>query len=228
MNNKIRDPIIKPPTPAEVWQTRQDFRPEMDSFEMVRTRPVFEDLNTFEAYAARVNTLLAVNICYSKVRQLAPRARHIMCAYRVSGMEDLCDDGEDHASLMMLKLMKKENISNTVVFVSRVPGPDQLGAKCFDIIRHLVLELFQMMAELPDKSPIDVHWRKSDWLRASRPQGPTVTTTTTPTAATVKVPSPAPEVPGWPTSGAACSDDWAEGDWDQTDRKRVASSPMED
>ena len=215
VNNKARDPIIKPPTPAEVWQLHQDFHPELQSFEMVRTWPVFEDLNTFEGYSAQVNTLLAVNLCYSKVRQLAPRARHIMCAYRVSGMEDLCDDGEDHAGLMMLKLMKKENINNTVVFVSRIPGPDQLGAKCFDIIRRLVFELFQMMADSADKTPVDVCWQKTDWLHTSCPQGPATTVSAT---AEVTTPEATPEIPDLSTDRR---DDWADSDWNQTELKQV-------
>ena len=81
-----------------------------------------------------------------------------MCAYNVSGMKDSCDDGEDHAGLLIAKMIKTANLTNVAIFVARETGPDQLGARRFDIIRDVVKELFQLLDFSTNKRAIDDRW----------------------------------------------------------------------
>ena len=78
-----------------------------------------------------------------------------MCAYNLSGMQDSCDDGEDHAGLLIAKMIQNANLSNVAIYVARETGPDQLGAHRFDIIRDVVKELFQLLDFSTNKRAID-------------------------------------------------------------------------
>ena len=86
INKKVECSIIHPPSPAEVCQNKLDYGPEMDSFELLSTRPKYKDGSTFQGFAVRVSKLLGVSVAYSKVRITAPKARHIKCAYHVAGV----------------------------------------------------------------------------------------------------------------------------------------------
>ena len=81
-----------------------------------------------------------------------------MCAYNLSGMQDSCDDGEDHAGLLIAKMIRNANLSNVAIYVARETGPDQLGAHRFDIIRDVVKELFQLLDFSTNKRAIDDRW----------------------------------------------------------------------
>ena len=77
-----------------------------------------------------------------------------------------------------------------------------------------------MMADSADKTPVDVCWRKTDWLRTSRPQGPATTVSATAEVTTLEA---TPEIPDLSTDR---QDDWADSDWNQTELKQVL--PMEE
>ena len=158
VNNKVKLGFIQPPSPGDVCQHKLHFNRELDSFELIRTRPITKEGNTFQGFTVRVSKLLGVSIAYSKVRIAAPKARHLMCAYNVSGMKDSCDDGEDHAGLLIAKMIKTANLTNVAIFMARETGPDQLGARRFDIIRDVVKELFQLLDFSTNKRAIDDRW----------------------------------------------------------------------
>ena len=133
----------------------------MNSFELLATRPTQQKGSTFQGFAVYASKLLGVSLAYSKVRITVPKARHIMCAYNMAGMRDSCDDGEDHAGILIEKMLHAQNLSGVAVFIARETGPDQLGQLRFEIIRKLVQELFQILQGAVSKRPIDACWLKA-------------------------------------------------------------------
>ena len=89
---------------------------------------------------------------------MEPRARHIMFAYDIQGQKGSCDDGEFFGDLQIAKHLKKTETKDVAVFVTRLCGPHQLGAKRFQIIRTLVDELLQIMQRAEDSGPVDEAW----------------------------------------------------------------------
>ena len=88
VNKKVVMSLIQPPTPGEVCAHRLKFAKEMDSFELESTWPLVKDGSVFQGFAVWLSQLMGVSIAYSKVRITAPRARHIMCAFKVSDLSD--------------------------------------------------------------------------------------------------------------------------------------------
>ena len=50
------------------------------------------------------------------------------------------DDGEASAGLTIQKVLEEQHYTNKAVFVARNFGGCKIGAKCYDIIRHITKE----------------------------------------------------------------------------------------
>ena len=124
IDNKIIQSYIQPPTPGDVIKHKKEFNSEMNSFELLATRPTQQKGSTFQGFAVYASKLLGVSLAYSKVCITVPKARHIMCAYNVAGMRDSCNDGEDHAGILIEKMLHAQNLSGVAVFIARETGPD--------------------------------------------------------------------------------------------------------
>ena len=159
VDNKTRVPIIKPPTPGEICKAFKRFKPELDSFDLLCTQPLFDEGNVIQGFAVRVGSHLGISLAYMKAKLAAPSARHVMCAYEVAGLEDSCDDEEDHAGLLMSTMLQKGGYKNIAIFISCQLGPDQMGPRRFDVFRKVVYELFQILDASPDKTTVDGRWR---------------------------------------------------------------------
>ena len=235
VNKKVVMSLIQPPTPGEVCAHRLKFAKEMDSFELASTRPLVKDGSVFQGFAVRLSQLMGVSIAYSKVRITAPRARHIMCAFKVSNLSDSCDDGEDHAGMLIAKMLQKANRSNVAVFVTRETGPDQLGEARFEYIRQMVNESLQMLDNLPSTTPVDARWFTGPAPPASLPS--TGATPVASTAATSRSTSDEPTIRAqlqrtaiddwsqpdeWASADEGTNRDaWAETDTDETESKMI-------
>ena len=85
--NKLITGLIQPPTPGEVCRAHKSYAEELSSFELLATKPLGEKDSTFQGFAVHASNLLAVFLAYCKVRITIPLAKHIMCAYAVTGEE---------------------------------------------------------------------------------------------------------------------------------------------
>ena len=147
---------VHPPTPLEVIQTAIKYGPWYNTIDFCVSKPLKMMGSTFHGYALRVQQVETIPLAYCKVRTLQPRARHIMCAYKVGTEEGSCDDEEYFGDLHMLKCLKKANLDNVVVFISRICGPKQLGKKRFQVIRTVMHEMSKLLAQRADVA--DAEW----------------------------------------------------------------------
>ena len=161
VNNKLVRGFVHPPSPGDVCNAQKMFRKELNSYDLLKTKPLNCNGSTFQGFAVPASNLLAVFLSYCKVRIEVPKARHIMCAYRVGDMVDSCDDGEHHGGLQISRALQKAQINNVCFFVSRITGPEQLGPKRFEQIRKIVDELFQILNNSTVKQPVNLGWGAS-------------------------------------------------------------------
>ena len=158
INGKIKRGFIQPPAPGEVCAAKKDYAVEFDSFDLLATCPLSHDGSTFYGFAVRASSLLAVFLTYCKVRIQVLKARHILCAYKVAGMSDSCNDGEDHGGLQMAKALQKSGYHDVAIYIARETGIDKLGVKRFEFIKTLCHELFQILNNSTGHDPINKAW----------------------------------------------------------------------
>ena len=158
VDNKVITGLIHPPSPGDICRADKNYHKELDSVELLFTKPFSEKGSTFQGFAICTSKILPVFLAYCKVQLSVPNTKHIMCAYKVAGEQDSCDDGEYHGGLHMLQLLKASGKENIALFMSRQAGPDKLGQKHFKIIRDLTSELLQILDLCTDKHPVDLRW----------------------------------------------------------------------
>ena len=85
---------------------------------------VIKNGNRFVGYTTSVCTHQVIRQLYMKMKLSNPGARHIVCAYWITGQPphyamDYQDDQEVGAGRAILKWMKDNNMENRVFFVAR-------------------------------------------------------------------------------------------------------------
>ena len=94
------------------------------------------DKSTFVGYKAKVQTIDDINLFYKRVKLIQPKARHIVCAYRINNADlwdsqNYHDDGEPGAGRQILQVLKENVIENTAVFIARRYGGIRMGTSRF-------------------------------------------------------------------------------------------------
>ena len=92
----------------------------------------------FIGFTNTVSELKDIEVLYSKMKLLHSSARHIVCVYRVAGLnkfecKDYCDDGDAGSGRTILNWMSKNNIISRVFFIARyVDNESSNGMEKFD------------------------------------------------------------------------------------------------
>lgn len=100
---------------------------------MERTSEIIINKSRFIAYSYDLNDISEVDNILSKLKKEHKKATHICYAYvysRDAVREKACDDGEPNgtAGYPILNVIKKKNLTNTLVAVVRYFGGIKLGA----------------------------------------------------------------------------------------------------
>lgn len=142
VGDKKFETAIQPITPA-VWlrKTVAELN-NIDHFPVIKGATAHKEGSFFISYAAKVSSLQEVQTAYNKIRRLEPEATHVMCAYRLPGLDfinlqSFLDDGEHGAGRLMLDMLYEERSFERAVFVVRYYGGVHLGAQRFKIITQL-------------------------------------------------------------------------------------------
>ena len=158
IDEEIQIPQIKPLSPFHVLEIKQKYSTQLNVLNFSVTCPLPMMGSTFQGYAIKLSHVNSVNLCLAQIRIMEPHVCHIMFAYDIQGQKGSCDDGEFFGDLQIAKHLKKTKTKDVAVFVTRLCGPHQLGAKRFQIICTLVDELLQIIQRAEDLSPVDEAW----------------------------------------------------------------------
>ena len=131
-------PKIATPTPKDMV----DLTPE-EIDEILKTpiesasSKIQKDKSIFESYISSVSSVQEIRRLYVKMKLIQPLARHIICAFMIPGEPKAynigyCDDGEPGAGNVVLQFMRKNELYNRVIFVSRKYGGIRMGMDRFD------------------------------------------------------------------------------------------------
>lgn len=142
IGNKRYVPPIQPVTPATWLRIPMIELGTIDKYPVIPGEKLTKESSLFTSCAAKVSTLEEVQTAYHKIRRLEPEATHVMCAYRLPGMDfinlqSFVDDGEHGSGRALLDLLIERKEFGRAVFVARYYEGVHLGALRFKLITQL-------------------------------------------------------------------------------------------
>lgn len=192
-NNAIffDDQEYKPPiralTVSEFLNLSPERRKIIRNLEVIKGDEETKMESIFVGYATDIFSLKQVEDYYFHIRLLSPEATHVMCAYKLPGIDFTkvqggIDDGEHGASRTLLNLLNKSMQVNKAVFVARYYGGRHLGPQRFACIENaansalekLKQHLVQMRKPPTQQELDDFRARMTDVLEESATTLPAV------------------------------------------------------
>ena len=87
-------------------------------------------ISKFYAYNYSVDNIDEINNILDTLRKEHKKARHIVYAYKIDGVEKKFDDGEPSgtAGMPLYNIINKKNLNHTLIVVVRYFGGIKLGA----------------------------------------------------------------------------------------------------
>ena len=171
---------VDPPKIKDVLLMTQEKKDELQQYKIAIGPHLDESDSRYYTYSAEVNDLQDVKNVYLRLKRLHLAATHVMCGYRIFGVEahqlqDYCDDNEHGGGRTILNQLKKAGVLNYAVFVIRYYGGVHLGPRRFEIIRQLT---DQCVAEFPNRLEYGNNMQDKELLKslakaATRPARPT-------------------------------------------------------
>lgn len=134
-------PPLKAPTVSEFLNLSPERRKMIRSLEVIKGEEETKMESIFMGYATDAFSIKEVEDYYYHVRLLSPEVTHVMCAYRLPGVDFTkiqggIDDGEYGGSRTLLNLLNKAMEVNKAVFVVRYYGGKHLGPQRFTCIEN--------------------------------------------------------------------------------------------
>ena len=125
---------VSAPDPTKVLQLPLRKLNEIMSTEVQRAHVYQEKGNTFTAYTVCTNSIQEVQDAYMKIRLNHPEARHIVAAWNIPAQQDYdnadgCDDDEHGIANVLVKCLKKNEISHRAVYIVRNCGERMYGRR---------------------------------------------------------------------------------------------------
>ena len=125
---------------------------ELNSLELTHTRPLTRQGSTFQGFCClKLLSCLPSFLHIARFVLQSPRlvtsCVHTMLLVAMTPVMIMNTTGA--CSLQNCFINVKEKEQTSLCLLQEKTGPDLLGAQRFDIIRTLVLELFQIMADRP-------------------------------------------------------------------------------
>ena len=132
VQSEIYKKKVLPPKPSDLIDIEPEEIGKILKLKIDRTADIAMEKSIFLGYSAVVENHVQIRQLYQKLKLVQPSARHIVCAYYLPGEpeyynQDYCDDGECGAGRVILELLKRQNMTNRVVFVARKYGGSKLG-----------------------------------------------------------------------------------------------------
>lgn len=137
---EYKAPIVAP-TVSQFLNLSAERKKVIRELKTIKGEEETKSESIFIGYATEVFTLKQVEDYYYHVRLLSPEATHVMCAYKLPGVDFTTtlggiDDGEHGASRTLMNLLLKNAMVNKAVFVVRYYGGKHLGPLRFTAIEN--------------------------------------------------------------------------------------------
>ena len=127
VGEKVYNRKVNEPDPTELLRMSIPQLNEVMMMEVEQGTVSYKNGNKFTPYTAAVSEYEDISKMYMKIRLNHAEARHIVCAWRVPGIDvheanDGCDDDDHGISSAILEWMKTQQITHRVLFVVRNCG----------------------------------------------------------------------------------------------------------
>ena len=157
------------PSPTDMLFLTEEEEQRMDAIHFAKSDMVTDQGSEFKAFGVETNDLATIRLAYKKVKQLEPKADHIMLGYRLVDEEGKTKhggvhDGEYFGDLEILDILKNKEKAIMAVFVSRVYGGIHLGRKRFQLIKEVATEVIEMMKGIylaREEKEVEVSFRET-------------------------------------------------------------------
>lgn len=164
-NEKFKPPI-KPPSIQQLIAPTTQEKDATEKIEIIEGNTRDRAESVFIGYAAKVETLPQVEGAYRAVRRAHPQATHVVCAFRLTGVNPtksfgMIDDGEFGGARRLFKVLQNTRSYNRAIFVARYYGGKHIGPDRFTIIED-VGESAITELETQDRHPTGQQTNESD------------------------------------------------------------------
>ena len=112
-----------------------------------QTPKVIEGKSTFQGHASKLTDGTTVDAVLAKLLSNGSiaSAHHHIYAYRYGNTEGRCDDDEHGASAKLLKLLKDQDVTDSIVIVTRWFGGVHIGPKRFTLIENCASDALKIL-----------------------------------------------------------------------------------
>ena len=142
---------IQPPNVQQILDMSIEEVQEVVNTKLENGPAIEKDDNKFIGYTICVKTLKEIQNANMRLRLSHPKARHIMCAFRINDEAEpyynrsgCCDDGEHGASVKLLEILEGNAILQRAVFVVRYYSGKKLGPARFTCITEAAEECIKL------------------------------------------------------------------------------------
>lgn len=151
-NDKEYVPPVSAPTVRQFLSLSAERRRVIRELQVIQGDEETAEESIFIGYAAQVFSTKQVEDYYYHVRLLNPEATHVMCAFKLPGIDftssqGSIDDGEHAGGRTLLKHLLKDQNVNRAVYVVRYYGGKHLGPQRFSIIGRVAQSAITKLTE---------------------------------------------------------------------------------
>lgn len=160
IDGKSYEPPVRAPTVSEFLNLAPEQRQIIRDLQVFKGSDEMKGNSQFIGYAVDIVNKAEVINYYYHVRLLVPEATHLMCAYKLPGVDltesqGIIDDGEHGGGRVLMTLLNKEKHENRAVFVARYYGGQRLGAARFEYIEKAAVSALEaLQADIQSRRPI--------------------------------------------------------------------------
>lgn len=143
---------VHAPTVSEFLNLPAERRKVIRELDVIQGKDEVAQESIFIGYAAQVFSTKQVEDYYYLVKLLNPEATHIMCAFKLPGvdftkLQGSIDDGEHAGGRTLLNLLLKDQQINCALFVVRHYGGKHLGQLRFSLIEKTANDALSKLKE---------------------------------------------------------------------------------
>lgn len=148
---------ISTPTVRQMCSLSPERKAVLRGLKFIEGNAEEQDKSTFVGYAADVYSTEAVQRFYDAMFLLVPDATHIMCAFKLPGVDIVqtqgyLDDGEHGGGRVLLNILNKNKTTNKALFVTRHYGGQHIGAARFQLIEKAAFSALQRIMDIEKRN----------------------------------------------------------------------------
>ena len=153
IQNKQYRKVASTPRQTDLLKMTTEERQQAQTAKLASSKRITEKKNTFLGYAMKTQNISDVRAVYKHLKLKHADATHVTLAYHLIGespiKSDYLDDGEIGAGRRTVEWLVQDQAESCAIFVVRYHSGQNLGARRFEIIQEIVVELCDLL-KLPE------------------------------------------------------------------------------